>query len=286
MRFLAGFLIISILFSVSACSTFQGYPKKPGSPGHTLAEREPILDAYLTKYVEADPLKQKELRNDLVRRRMAEVDFVYQSFETKIHVEGVRANAYSQWLSNFLDGATGFVTNLGNAQALTAASLFISNGKTTFDNAALISSTMPALIAEMKASRARLKTQIIRRMKAPANEYDIYLAWSDLNEYYIAGTIPSAIASLNAKAKKDQTHAEDTYFYNTDPDKPLPTVKQDKLFTDRLQRWMEGGKDRESVLTEWLNDKNLMFSDVMLDTSGKYKTYKEQAFKELVTGRK
>jgi len=285
MRLRATLTIVCLCFSVSACSTFQGYPKKPGSPGNTLAEREPIFNEYLTKYAVADQLEQKQLRNDLVRRRMAEIDFVYQNFEKKIHVESVRADAYSQWASNFLDGATGFVSNLGNAQALTAASLFISNGKTTFDNAALVSSTMPALIAEMKASRAHLKTQIIRRIKASANEYDIYSAWSDLNEYYIVGTIPSAIASLNAKAKKAQTQAEDAYFYNTDPDKPLPTMQQDKVFTDRLHRWMEEGEGREAELTEWLGEKNLMLSDVMLDTKGNYKTIKEQAFNELVLRR-
>lgn len=277
--------ITALLFSVSACSTFQGYPQRPGSPGNTLAEREPIFNEYVTQYAVADRATQKQLRNDLVRRRMVEIDLVYQRFEKKIHVEGVRANAYSQWVSNFLDGATGFVSNLGNAQALTAASLFVSNGKTTFDNATLVSSTMPALISEMKASRAHVKTQIIRRMKASSNEYDIYSAWSDLSDYYIAGTIPSAIASLNAKAKKAQSQAEDVYFYNTDPDKPLPTVQQDKVFTDRLQRWMEQEDGREAELTEWLSEKGYLLSDVMLNTTGDYKTIKEQAFNELVLRR-
>lgn len=212
------FLLIAFPLFISGCSTFEGYPEEADEAHFNTSKTGKFLNYYLSEFSNPQAYSSpRGARNDMIRKRMAEIDFAYQRFEKKIHVESVRGTAYTQWGTNFIDGVTGFVGNLNDAKGLTALSLFVKNGKSTFDSAALISSTMPALISEMKASRKELKSEIMQKMQAEVNEYDIYTAWSDLNDYYVVGTIPSAIASLNAKSKVSEDKADGVHRVFTNP---------------------------------------------------------------------
>jgi hypothetical protein len=214
------FILSTVIFSVfiSGCSTFEGYPTEADEAHFNSSKTGKFLNYYLSEFSNPQAYSSpRDARNDMIRKRMAEIDFAYQRFEKKIHVESVRGKAYTQWGTNFIDGVTGVVGNINDAKGLTALSLFVKNGKSTFDNAALISSTMPALISEMKASRKKLKTGIMQKMRSGVEQYDIYTAWSDLNDYYISGTIPNAIASLNAKSKDSENKADDVHSFLTTP---------------------------------------------------------------------
>lgn len=200
-----------------ACSTtFDGYPVDPSSSVSVQAT-DPMLSEYLQKYFEASYADRRAVRDELVMRRMIDIDKAYEMFKEKLHSENVRVNAYTKWSTNLLEGSVPFVGDLGTAKGLSALSLFLGNGKEVYDNTALINSTMPAIISEMDTKRAQKRTLIIDRLKSDDIDYNIYTAWSDLSDYRMAGSVPDAIASINAKARDDKDVAEARYIHETNP---------------------------------------------------------------------
>lgn len=193
--------------SVGGCSTFEGYPLSPGTQGRTLGKIEPMLFDALKAYSQPDTDKF-ETRNNLVRFRMAEIDYEYQEFEKNLHAENVRGSVYTDWATTALTAAVPAVSNISTKDTLSGLATILASGKSTYDNKVLLQATMPALIAEMRARRTNLRAEIFKRMNYSPEQYDIYTAWSNLEDYYTAGTIPSAIASLNSKAGENLAWAE------------------------------------------------------------------------------
>lgn len=200
-------LLAVVATSMGGCSTFEGYPLSPGTQGRTLDKIEPMLFDALKAYSQPDTDKF-ETRNNLVRFRMAEIDYEYQEFEKNLHAENVRGSVYTDWATTALTAAVPAVSNVSTKDTLSGLATILASGKSTYDNKVLLQATMPALIAEMRARRTNLRTEIFKRMNYSPEQYDIYTAWSNLDDYYTAGTIPSAIASLNSKAGENLAWAE------------------------------------------------------------------------------
>jgi hypothetical protein len=60
------------------------------------------------------------------------------------------------------------------------------------------------LVSQMRASRTTLKAQILRSLsRRDVNSYPVEAAWMDIVSYYYAGTIPTALVDIAAKAGND-----------------------------------------------------------------------------------
>lgn len=74
----------------------------------------------------------------------------------------------------------------------------------SFDKNFFEEKTTEALVSQMRASRTTLKAQILRSLsRRDVNSYPLEAAWMDIVSYYHAGTIPSALVDIAAKAGND-----------------------------------------------------------------------------------
>ncbi|MDD5393940.1 MAG: hypothetical protein PHE17_13050 [Thiothrix sp.] len=201
--------VFGLSLSLGACSTFEGYPDPPVGGAKSLKEIDGLLYEALQRYSqESDPFIRQEIRNSLTRQRMVEIDFSYQQFEQNLHAENVRGSVYTDWASTALTAAIPATGSTHSKNVLSGLSTVLTTSKTTYDNKVLMQATMPALVSEMRASRAWQRADILKKLNQPVNSYDIYAAWSDLNDYYLAGTLPGAISALNSAASSKRARAE------------------------------------------------------------------------------
>lgn len=82
---------------------------------------------------------------------------------------------------------------------LSAISTVLTGTKTAVSQDLLLKSTVNILIGRMEADRSARFTAIAKQMKAPIEEYTMGQARNDILGYFQAGTLPSALSSLQAQ---------------------------------------------------------------------------------------
>jgi len=143
---------------------------------------------------------------------------------------------YNHWEKLLYDKKAGFdlstdaaVLGIGGATALTGTTAVanilgqittgITGFKTAVDSDLLQKNAIPALVAKMRAARA---TQLLKMQAAmtktvkdqptgptPLAEYSVERGLIDVNAYYAAGTVVSALQDITAKASEEKKAAED-----------------------------------------------------------------------------
>jgi hypothetical protein len=268
---------ISFLMLLSGCAGFQGYPAMPGiynGVDNSLTTRDPWYAKSLKDY--ENSADQKKARNNIVQTRMAEIDIVYQDFEASLYKGNVKANVYTEWAVLALTaGATASAVE-ETKTALAALAAGLVGGKAAYDKNALFERTMPALISQMRAKRNEVKANIFLRMQLPVDIYGIYMAKADLDDYYIAGSIPGAIADLTASAgtalqdseKKLQNLVVTSSFVETNT-------------TNRINNWIDANEGNRALLREWLDDNKIEISPTFFANSELHEELRKRAIKDL-----
>ncbi|MBU1722927.1 MAG: hypothetical protein KJ892_03615 [Gammaproteobacteria bacterium] len=204
-------LLVTIALSFTGCSTFEGYPADSSLQSATsLKALDEDLDNWVTQYEDADHSQRSSVRNNLLRRRMIMTDLAYEQFEKSIYVQNLRGTVYTDWTTNLLTSAGPATDHIPTRNMLSGLSTVLSGGKAIYESNVISKGVMSALIAEMRTSRAEVRNRIRERTDLGADQYDLYDALADLNDYKVAGSIPSAIASLNARASDEQNTVEAT----------------------------------------------------------------------------
>jgi hypothetical protein len=194
---------------IAGCSTFKGYPDPPGKDKlHSLKYIDQTFYDTLNSYTSSDEFRRQDIRNAFIRQRMVEIDFSYLTFERKLQTESLIGTGYSDWASTTLTAAIPGTSSVHGKNVLSGLATLLSTSKNVYNNEVLAQSTMPALVAEMRANRAKKRKEIIDKLPNDVSGYDLYSAWADLNEYYETGTLSSAINSLNSTALKKREKEE------------------------------------------------------------------------------
>lgn len=204
-------LIIAIAMSFTGCSTFEGYPSESTlPPGTTLSSLDKDLDEWVTLYEKTDYSQRADVRNNLLRRQMIVADLAYEKFERAIYVQNLRGTVYTDWTTNLLTSASPATDHIPTRNVLAGLSTILSGGKAIYESNVISKGVMSALIAEMRTSREEVRNRIRERTALPASQYDLYDALADLNDYKVAGSLPSAVAGLNARANDEQDAVAET----------------------------------------------------------------------------
>lgn len=192
---------------VACAASIEGYPDRSLDVEQELKALAPLYDTNkISEYnKETDTQKKRGLRNDYVYARMSAIDLQFGKFEQAIFREGVGSGILTDWIELALGGA-GAVFSGGTSQALSAASAGVVGAKGAFDKQAYFSNTITTLLAAMVANRKTVEVKIRQRLAQSVADYPLAAALSDLEEYYVAGTIPGALTGIaeesGAKAKK------------------------------------------------------------------------------------
>ncbi|MET3130887.1 hypothetical protein AAKU55_001145 [Oxalobacteraceae bacterium GrIS 1.11] len=205
---------ITLLFQLAGCAGMSGAP--PISSDTALTTSDPLHAAYLSKYYAAkDGMEeQRQIRNEFIEIRSALIDKNYKDFKKEIYFQRVGGNVSADIA---LLGLSGVGTAVSAATAktwLSAISGGITGARVSVDKNVYFDQTLPALLAQMDGSRGVIRLRLLQAQALDVYSYPLMQAVADLEDYYAAGTIASAISGVTAQAniaKQDAATAIDNH---------------------------------------------------------------------------
>lgn len=180
---------------------------RKGQPGGTIDPSRPDLNAMVINTT----LSQANIsaainaptdgrRNAIILARIAEIDLLYNEYETDI-LQEARSSGFLVSLGGTLAGLAGAsASSVAASQNWSLLSGGLSAADAAYDKEFLAEQTMNAMISQMRAERARALGQIYDKMRAPVSRYPMQAALSDLETYRQAGTMATGLVAMNTAA--------------------------------------------------------------------------------------
>jgi hypothetical protein len=200
------FLLLALIFCTGCLRVAPKMPKAIGSPAISYTAQDLARDvkSYRDDVAAARLKSARTTRDQVVYHVLAQVDAAYGGFELNLSTR--RAGAQTAADATQL-GLTAAATVTGTTEVkdiLTATATAFQGTRLSFDKNFFEEKTTEALVSQMRASRTTLKAQILRNLSnRDASSYPLEAALMDLVSYYYAGTIPSALVDIAAKAGND-----------------------------------------------------------------------------------
>ena len=151
----------------------------------------------------------KTLRNQIVFRVMAQIDTAYDKFESELdtHRAGYQTSTDAAQL-----GLTTAATLVGASAVkdiLSSTATALQGATLSFDKNFFEQKTTASLVSQMRASRKTLQAQMLLNLSTrDVQSYPLEAAWTDVVNYYYAGTIPSALVDISSKTGNDALQAD------------------------------------------------------------------------------
>lgn len=154
-------------------------------------------------------------------------DLEYHKYEAKLtrdmQDEGLAATLAVLGLTS----TASLITVASTARVLSGAATVVTGADKAFNDKVLLSNTIQALQTQMRADRQTQAAAIFTKMATPLEQYTLPMALSDVEHYYQAGTLASALVSLNktvANAEQNATTAHDLAGPNGDQVTAIKTI--------------------------------------------------------------
>ena len=139
---------------------------------------------------------------------MAVIDAYFKEFQAGLVKENVQTE-FGIALLGIGVGAAGSLVPETASQILSAVSGGLAGAQAAYSKAVLYDKAMSALLAQMQAGRKAVAAQIFEKWNMGLDEYPMWMARTDLDAYYFAGSLPGAILGTAADAKVKNDEAED-----------------------------------------------------------------------------
>lgn len=209
-------LALIVAFGLGGCAGLTQFPEVARDYDTALrgldADYASALDLIYGKEVvpatSVDAAKAKLIRNRMMERRMAVIDAHFKEFQAGLVKENVRAD-FGIALVGIGVGAAGSLVAETASQILSAVSGGLAGAQAAYGKAVLYDKAMSALLAQMQAGRKVVAAQIFEKWNLGVDEYPMWMARTDLEAYYFAGSLPGAILGTAADAKVKDDDAED-----------------------------------------------------------------------------
>lgn len=206
-------LLLALIFAIGlgGCAGLRQFPEV--TKAYDVALRD--LDADYATTVDqiygknpVDPAEAKRIRSGMIERRMAVIDAHFKEFQAGLVKENVRAEFGIALLAVGV-GAAGSLVAETASQILSAVSGGLAGAQAAYGKAVLYDKAMSALLAQMHAGRKTVAAQIFQRWNQDLDQYPMWMARTDLEAYYFAGSLPGAILGTAADAKVKETQADE-----------------------------------------------------------------------------
>lgn len=205
-------LIPSLLAIVlTGCSSIRAYPKR------VVDEKTELK--YLAHYFTDDVIQvydskpddeRRSYRDEVVNGRLRAIDLEFEIFQKEINTERNLSQIGTDWAVLGLSGAGTIAGGATTKAILAAISGGLTGAKLSFDKTLYYEKTMPVLLAQMEASRARQLVNIWIGLQQDPLQYPLTQALVDVDNYYKVGTLPGAIIAISnsAGATTDQAQTQ------------------------------------------------------------------------------
>lgn len=197
-------LMICFSAALWGCSSITGTPKPAIDTDYTITRyREDLMRLADKPPSECGGIKQG------INKALTVMDLRYAEFVDDISVESKTKATTTDFLLVGLGLAGTAVGGAGAKTVFNALSTGVASMNTSIDKNFFYEKTLPALIAKMNADRKQQQLLIIERLKTcDRGGYSWFEAVHDLTDYYSAGTLLGAIASVSKDAGVKQTDSE------------------------------------------------------------------------------
>ena len=160
----------------------------------------------------------------MVYGRINVIDIRYHQFEAQLTGTRNSVSTGADLTVLILNGVGATTGSSAAKTALAAASGGVIGAKSTVSTDLFYEKTMPALVAQMRANRQQALVKIETGLGQTVDEYSLGEALNDVQAYYAAGSLPSAVQEVTsqagaslAEANKALTEARDRTFVEGRP---------------------------------------------------------------------
>lgn len=197
--------LICIPIIVSGCASITGAPKPPISVDNTITRYNNDLE----KLAENPPNDCDGVKQG-INKALTVMDLRYSEFIDDISVENKTKATTADFMLIGLGLAGTAVGGAGAKTIFSALSTAVAAANTSIDKNYFYEKTLPALVSKMNADRKEQQLLMIQRLASCKKgiDYSWFEAVHDLNDYYSAGTLLGAIASVSKDAGVKQTDSE------------------------------------------------------------------------------
>lgn len=200
-------LLAGLSVLATSCASVQGFPERPESLDIILKQlnetysTEAVLKAYDGKSTDEEKVAY---RNEVIAARMWAIDISFAEYQKDIFSHRSSFVVGGDTLK-FAMGAAGALTTAGQtSQILSGLAGSFDAASASVDTNVYNSQTQIAIMSTMRAERATVKLAIQENSKQDATRYPLTAALSDLNDYYMAGSFPGALAAIASTAGEKQ----------------------------------------------------------------------------------
>ena len=216
MRFILSVLACAALAAgVAGCNSLQPGPPRPISIDDDVARARAFADPDWTAFYSMDPGSQAVMRNQILTARMYIADIEYHYYESRL-TRDMQEEGFAATMASLALTTSATLIPVTQTKTLLSG---IATGVTGADKAVtekiLLSNTIQALQTQMRIDRKTEAGVIYAKMfktngtVTPIYEYTLAMALSDVDAYYQAGTISSALIGLSKTVTNAETKADD-----------------------------------------------------------------------------
>ncbi len=207
---LAVFLLLCC--TLPACSTLRngGAPEPSfdiaADLGKLAAEFESATN--ISAYYRTPVAERLDARNRFISGRLVQIDLRYLQFIKTLTSDKQQLDSATDIanltlnLAGTLGGAVRAKTNLA------AAAAGVGGTKTIIDKDYYYEKSIDALVATMNAKRKEVLIGVLTGLSKPLNQYPFERALTDLQQYYLAGTLNGALQFINTQAVQSETDSD------------------------------------------------------------------------------
>jgi len=178
-----------------------------------LAVPEPDLRAHFYTY---SSTQQATIRNQMIAARMYIADMEYHTYEAQLTRELQDEGLFATLVSLGLTGSASVIPVAHTGRLLSAIATGVTGADKAISEKELLNNTIQALQTQMRRDRKAQAADIYAKMfvdnsQTPTSidRYPLPMALSDIDHYYQAGTLASALIGLSKTVAKAEQNADD-----------------------------------------------------------------------------
>lgn len=152
-------------------------------------------------------VKCRNYRDLVIKDLLFIINHNYNLYEGNLLAGRAKSDFYVGTARTAFETGATLIDSTGVKTVLSALATFTGNTQTLSQEAFYYEQTGPALISAMRADRKNANVAIIAGLKADYKNYPITAAMADLDNYFRAGTMASAVTALSKVTAQDDAAA-------------------------------------------------------------------------------
>ena len=205
-------LVLAMSFSIAGCIPSLRQPDRlvPVSGEVELIRlgQPELSSAYAQAFAGRSHDLARGYRNEIVAQRMYAIDLNYSEYEAALTRERQEIGFSTLTAAEGLNIAGTLVSSAATKGILAGAAGGVLATKGHYESEVVIAKTMQILQSQMRANRQNIAARIMMRMSQDVLDYPLAAAWSDLEDYYRAGTLTSGLLEASTNVSIDERNAQ------------------------------------------------------------------------------